>query len=64
MHECTILQKYPDGLVSSFKPTMCELYDKCSKLSLKILEAMGYALKLKVCFKLVSFPDLIPFIKV
>ena len=55
MYVFTILQKYPDDLVPSFKLTVCKLYDKCSKLSLKILEAMGYALKLKVCCKSLIF---------
>jgi len=39
---------YPDALVPSFKPTVTELFEGCTKLALKILEAMGYALKLQV----------------
>ena len=45
----TVLQKYPDALVPSFKPTVVKLYDQCIELSVRILEAMGYALGLKVC---------------
>jgi len=41
-------QAYPDALVPSFKPTVTELFEGCMKLALKILEAMGYALKLQV----------------
>ena len=42
------MQAYPDALVPSFKPTVTELFEGCMKLALKILEAMGYALKLQV----------------
>ena len=47
-HYFHLLQKYPDGLVPSFKPILAEMYERCTKLALKILEAMGYALKLEV----------------
>ena len=44
----TLMQKYPDGLVPSFKPVVAKLYERCTKVSLKILEVMGYALKIEV----------------
>ena len=44
----TPMQKYPDGLVPSFKPTVAELYERCTEVALKILEVMGYALKTEV----------------
>ena len=44
----THVQKYPDGLVPSFRPVVAELYERCTKVSLKILEAMGCALKTEV----------------
>lgn len=44
----THMQKYPDGLVPSFKPVVAELYERCTEVSHKILEVMGYALKIEV----------------
>ena len=42
------LQRYPDEEVPQFKPVMSELYEECLFLSRKLMEMMGYALKLNV----------------
>ena len=42
------IQRYPDVEVPELKPVISQLYDECLLLSRKILEMMGYALKLKV----------------
>ena len=44
-----ILQRLPDAEVPRFRAVVTELYEACMRLSLAILEAMGQALKLKVC---------------
>ena len=47
LYHCT-MQRYPDEEIPEFKPVMSQLYDECLLLSRKLLEMMGYALKLKV----------------
>ncbi len=45
----TCEQKLPESdVLPSFKPVITKLYDSFLRLSLKILEVMGYGLKLKV----------------
>ncbi len=42
------MQKLPDtDVLPSFKPVITELYDRLSRLALRVLELMGHGLKLK-----------------
>ncbi len=43
-----LLQNYPDEDVPEFRPAIVQLYKEGTRLALKILEIIGYALKPEV----------------
>ena len=48
-HTHTHTQSYPDEELPDFKPVMVTLYEEYLTLAKRLMEVMGYALKLEVC---------------
>ena len=46
------MQNYPDEEVPDFHAATTQLFKEVTKVGLKIIEVMGYALKLKVCMQI------------
>ena len=44
-----LLQSYPNEELPEFKPEMVRLYEEFLSFAQKLMEVMGYALKLNVC---------------